>query len=128
MSYSNPKLEGHYQWNHDFGAGSGVQRVQGPKGSRGFLKAISVEVTETFTNDTTPAYVRVGTNADNDAHAEMDMGVAAIDTVYNDSNDDTDAIINGELPADTLLEVNFVAPTGGTPAGIGNVSVWIDWF
>ena len=32
-----------------------------------------------------------------------------------------------ELPADTDVMVSFIAPTGGSPAGTGTVTVWVDW-
>lgn len=129
MSYDNP-LVGPVTYNfglHDFGAGAGAFAFKGPPGKRGRIEDIGVAVTETFNAVTTPGYVRVGTGADPDAYAELNMGTAAATDFYN-TQDDTDAIINNLLPADTQIEVAFVAPTGGTPAGIGYVHIVVTWF
>ena len=50
---------------------------------------------------------------------------AATDT-YNTQND-TDAIIEADIDS-TQIEVAFIAPTGGTPAGIGSAFVVVAWF
>lgn len=124
--YDNPLTITHkIADKHDFGAGGDSISVTGPAGATGVLRHIGVScVGETFTNVTTGALVQVGTAADVDAYAELDVGaladtnsVAAADTDFTDRS----------LPADTPVEVTFVAPTGGTPAGIGNVEIVIDW-
>ena len=125
MSYDNPDRR-LYNYTHDFGAGSEIFSLRGPTGKRGTLQHVAVAVTETFTDTTTQGFVRVGTAADNDAFAELQMGTAA-DEDYWDQTDDTDSIIDAAIPADTLVEVNLVAPTGGTPAGQGLVLIEIDW-
>ena len=129
MSYSNPFLQAHYQWHlHDFGAGAAAHEVKGPLGRRGRLKFISCNTSETFNAVTTPGYVRVGTAGDNDAYAELNFATAAADITFDSDRDDTNAIIDGDIPADTDVVVNFVSPTGGTPAGIATVNIFIDWF
>ena len=54
------------------------------------------------------------------------MGTAA-DTDYHNTQDDTDAIISASV-TNAQIEVALVAPTGGTPAGKGHVTVVIGWF
>lgn len=127
MSYSNPLVITYNLGLHDFGAAGDDLAIKAPTGyEHGRILDIGVAVTETFTNTTTPAYIRIGTTTDPDAYAQMDMGTAA-DTNYYNTQDDTDAIIDADV-TNTQLEVALVAPTGGTPAGIGHVHITIAWF
>lgn len=125
-TYDNPSTVTFAFGAHDFGAGAGALSFKLPKGKRGRLVDVGVfNITEAFTNTTTPAYVRVGTASDADAYAQLDCGTAAISDTRN-TVDDTDAIIDADLPADTQIEVTFAAPTGGTPAGIGEAYVVVE--
>jgi hypothetical protein len=127
MAYDNPFRVTYNLGTIDFGAGDEALAIRAPAGfSNGRLRHIGVVVKETFTNTTTEAFVRIGTATDADAYAELAMGTAA-DTNYYCERDDTDAIID-EWVDDTQLEVACIAPTGGTPAGIGDVHIVIDWF
>tara|TARA_R100001480_G_scaffold154263_1_gene159046 strand:+ start:33 stop:416 length:384 start_codon:yes stop_codon:yes gene_type:complete len=117
-----------YSWGEiDFGAGSDAVAIKGYGGKKGKILDIGVSVTETFNQVTTPAYIRMGTTGDADAYAELNMAAAA-DTDYYNILDDTDAIIAAAVPADTQIEVAFITPTGGTPAGKGHVNITIGWF
>ena len=112
---------------HDFGAGGDALAIKPPRNvTWGEIIDVGVMVTETFTADTTPGYVRVGTATDADAYAELNMGTAA-DTNYYNVRDDTDAIKDVEIPSSTQIEIALVAPTGGTPAGAGYVNIIIEW-
>lgn len=130
MSYENPTTVSYSFGSHDFGAGAGAYALKPPKGKkRGNVVDIQVAVSETFTQVTTPGYIRLGTSGDPDKYAELNMGAAAATDAYNLS--DTNAVTNViDMVADSIsqVEVVFVAPTGGTPAGIGLVTVVIDWF
>ena len=112
---------------YDFGAADEALAIKGPSGKVGRIVDIGVAVTETFNAVTTPAYIRMGTGADPDAYAELNMASAA-DTDYFNTLDDTDAIIVETLPPDTQVEVAFIAPTGGTPAGKGFVNISVSWY
>lgn len=126
-SYAQPTVITYNLGNHDFGAGADALAVKAPRGfTRGRIIDVGVHVKETFTADTTPAYVRVGTTGDADAYVQLNMGTAADTDCWN-TQDDTDAIINDDV-TDTQLEVALVAPTGGTPAGIGEVYLVIGWY
>lgn len=129
MSYSNPNRRTYHFANVDFGAGDTAQSFQGPKGKAGRLIAIHLSATETFNSVTTDANIQCGTAADPDAFALFVPGdVAATDAVSTDDGvTDADAIISADIPADTQVEMTFTAPTGGTPAGIGSVTVVVDW-
>lgn len=123
----------------DFGAGNVASAIPKPYGMTfARIEEISVSVSETFNQVTTPGYVRVGTASDADKFAEMNMGAAAITDGYS-TKDDTDAIkaagLNINLASDgdsgaalAQLEVTFVAPTGGTPAGIGIPTIVVSWW
>lgn len=114
--------------SHDFGGGAGATSFKAPRGfSNGRILDVGLmDITETFTNTTTPAYVRVGTAGDADAYAQLDCGVAAATDTYN-TQDDTDAIIEPDI-GNSQIEVAFVAPTGGTPAGIASAYVVVGWY
>ena len=129
MSYSDPNRLCYSFGEIDFGAGGEVLSITGPAGKSGLLRSIHVAASETFTDDTTEGAVQVGTAADPDAYAAFNLGTLA-DTdsaASDDGSTDTDAIIDERIPADTQVEVTCVAPTGGTPAGKGYVTVVIDW-
>jgi hypothetical protein len=129
MSYGNPRAVITYTLPAvDFGAGDSAHAIKAPYGyARGRLLDVGVAVTETFNQVTTPGYVRVGTSGDADAYAELNMAAAAATNYYN-TDDDTDAIIEPDIAdGSTQLEVACIAPTGGTPAGIGTVHITIAW-
>jgi hypothetical protein len=138
--YDNPLQTTHRFEAHDFGAGAGDEAIRVPNGkTMARIADIFVsDITEAFTDDTTAAFVRVGTAADPDKFAELDMVEAAISDAHG-TRDDTDAIKAAgnfiDLPRDgdsgaalAQLEVTFVAPTGGTPAGIGSANVVMEWW
>lgn len=128
MSYSNPIVVTYKFASHDFGAGAGASSFKAPAGytSGRILDVGLMDITETFTNTTTPGYVRVGTTSDADAYCQLNCGVAAATDTYNTQND-TDAIIDADV-TNTQVEVAFIAPTGGTPAGIASAFVVVAWF
>lgn len=127
MSYSNPLQHTYTFPAVDFGAGNSEKSFQGPKGKKGRVREIGFAVTEAFNAVTTSAKTRLGTDADNDLYAEVDMGTTAVKGGINmtgQANADKGQLIT----ADSIVEVNFVAPTGGTPTGIADVFVTVDWF
>jgi hypothetical protein len=129
MGYANPTVSISYSWpEHDFGNGNGAVSFQGPSGLTGRPRDIIVHCTETFNSVTTEADVQLGTAADADAYAKAVLGDLADTDTFVASKDDTDWLISdAALPADTQVEVVFTAPTGGTPAGKGSVTVIVDW-
>lgn len=133
MSYDNPTTITHSWAAHDFGAGAATNEIRGPAGKRGRVKDILLtDVTETFTATTTSGNVQVGTVADPDAYAGLDCLTTAAGAVVSagaiDPATATNFIGDTTISADSLVQVKFNAPTGGTPAGIASVQVIIDWF
>ncbi len=127
MSYDNPQTISYSIGEYDFGAASQSLSVKGPSGSAGRLIDICVSATETFTSTTTEATVLIGTAGDTNAYASLGLGTTA-DTNAITASETSGAIIAADIPADTQVEVTLTAPTGGTPAGIGYVTITIDWF
>jgi hypothetical protein len=129
-TYSNPLTQCYDFEPHDFGAGGDTHDIKGPPGMKGRLRSVLLfQVTEAFTATTTPAFIRVGTAADADKFIEVSCATTAIDAVVSASPDPAVyAPADTEIAADTAVRVTFVAPTGGTPAGIGKVQACIDWY
>lgn len=131
MSYDNPIVVTHTLDSVNF-ASATATAIKGPPGMKGRILDMGVRVTTLFTTVTLAGTFKIGTTGDDDAYALLRMGVdastapAATD-VWNVQND-SDAIINEDLPANTQIEVTYGAPTGGTPAGVGTPYVVIGWF
>ena len=134
MSYENLMCVSHYgPVAVDFGTGGSADAIsfRGPKGMKGILLDIGVaNITEAFAGDTTDGQVTIGSDADPDAYGLLNVGAGATSAVgdtYNTSND-TDAILDQEIPADTQIEMTCVVGTGGTPAGIGTPYCVVGWY
>jgi hypothetical protein len=81
--------------------------------------------------DTTKGMVRVGSGSDADKYAQLEITTAAgIGDSFN-VRGDTDAIIESTILVSDLtsaqLELAYVAPTGGTPAGIASAFIVVAW-
>jgi hypothetical protein len=130
MSYDNPQSMIHNFANMDFGAAAGAttHRICGPAGKKGRLVDIGVALSEATVFATTLGHIQVGTAADADAYGKLNIATGqAINTVYN-SSDDTDAIIDADIPADTVVVVTLTEGTGAGLTGQGAPMVAIDWY
>ena len=106
--------------NYDFGATADEEySFRLPTGFRAKLIKVGVMVTEDFVSTSTNAFVQLGTAADNDAYAQLEVANGASDIDCYDETDDTDAIISAEIAANTLLEVNLLQAYAGSPTGQG---------
>jgi len=131
MSYSNPVTtriqSGAAQ---DLGNGTPTQfSFKGPTGMKGTIIDVGIEVTETFACDQTEAYFQVGTGSDANAYCQLNItdGTALTDT-FN-IQDDTNAIIDEALPADTQIEcLGVIGVDAGTETGIGYPYVVVEWY
>ncbi len=138
-TYDNPLTISYNLGEHDFAQGNmavAIQRPEGVKSCR--VEEMHVAVTEVFNAVSDPAYLRIGTAADPDKFAEMNMGTAANTDGYG-TNDDTDAIKTAGLFIDLdragdsgvsldQLEITTLQNVGGTPSGIGHVTIVLSWF
>lgn len=129
MSYADPNRRTYTFSNVDFGAGNTVHGIRGPADKTGRLIDVHVSATETFNSVTTDGAVNIGDSTDADKFAHFVPGDLAAESAVSgmDGVTDPDWIIDADIPANTLVEVQCLAPTGGTPAGIATVSVVIDW-
>ena len=111
----------------DWGANF-TEVIEPPAGFRGKVKAIDIyNISETFNSVTLNARVEVGiSGGDVDAHAISDD---IPDTAANAAF--SAVITDGILPIiaeGTNILIGGIASTGGTPAGIGTLSVTIQYF
>ena len=129
-TYDNP-IHGVYNFAEmDFGASSGttVHTIAGPAGMKGRLIDIAVGVSEVFETVTTVAHVQVGTSADADAYGKLNIPQASADNTVVNKLDDTDAIIEPDIPAGTAVHVTLTEGTGASLTGKGYPTIYIDWF
>ncbi len=115
----------------DFGGSVGsstVYRIFGPAGKVGKLRDIGVATSEICAWTGTDGLIQVGTTADPDAYGQLNIATGtATNTVFN-SLDDTDAIIDADIPANSIVVITLTEGTGGTETGQGIPIVVIDWF
>jgi hypothetical protein len=129
--FDNP-LSGVYTyplWDFGATAGTTVKYIAGPAGMRGRLIDISIAITEAVLDDANAAHIQVGTTGDADAYAKLRIADGtAISTVFNSGND-TDAIIEADIPKDTVVMVTMTEGTDGSGVtGQGVPTVYINWF
>jgi hypothetical protein len=119
-----------------FGGASSSSTIKPPRGkTQATIEEIHVGVTVLFTAVTTPAFIRLGYSADHDYYAELNMGTAAASAGYGTSDITINPIFRKiDLRSDpnpgvlTSVLVNFVAATGGSPAGTGTVLISLGWY
>lgn len=143
MSYDRPNRIKYSPGHHDFGAAGEVWAYTGPKGKGGRIYDYGVEgIVEAFTADTTPALVSVGSVADPDLYGDeismlttaVDTGTRSLRTLFTSkqiadgiANDTAGMLLDDTIAADAIFALHAVAPTGGTPAGMGTPFVIVDW-
>lgn len=129
MSYSNPNSVT-YAFNAvDFGVDGGTFAIKSPDGfENGRLVDVGISVTETFTVTTAVSTIRIGVSTDLDAYATLNITTAAAAQSYFNTENDTDAITDPDLPGDTTILITCSSALTASPAGIGNVYVTVDWF
>lgn len=128
-TYDKPMiLDAGYPGIFDFGEGGETYGVQGPSGKKGRILDVMASAVELFTNVTTGGLIKLGTAGDDDAYGTFDLGALANNDCFVASLDQPTGFITQELPADAIMLVTFVAPTGGTPAGMAKVQIPVAWF
>lgn len=139
LGYDQPLTISYSMGLLDFAAAATANAIQRPYGKKfARIEELHVAVSEVFNAVTTPAYLNIGTASDPDKFASLNMGTAAATDGYG-TNDDPDAILaagklidldrDGDSGASLdQLEVVTVQNTGGTPTGIGEVTVVISWY
>lgn len=134
MSYSNKHFIRHDFPLFDFGAGADeVMSFRVPKDEHGNdqqarIVNIGVAVTEVFATVSGDATMEVGTSGNTDAFGLLTIPDASADEDVIDVSDDTDAILDADIPAGTLVEVNFKHGTesgGVTGQGIPLIDMYV---
>lgn len=129
MAYDETFVTEHCIGLNDFGANAdNIYWVKGPPGHKGSLLDVQVSVVEAFACTTTAAGVKVGTSGDDDAYAHLVIpDTTAISTLFNIA-DDTDAIIQPVIPADTEIKITCIQSTDdSSDTGQGVVKLLIRW-
>jgi len=140
-TYDNPLTISYNFGLQDMAAAAFAGAISAPYGkTRCRIEEIHVSVTEVFNEVSTPAYVRIGVAADADKFAELNMGSAAatdgfgIDddaaptTVRFDNGYGGEGVVDMTTEAIDQLEVVTVQNTGGTPTGIGYLTIAVSWW
>lgn len=130
-TYSHPLVVPYSFGQLNFVSGAGTWKIKPPRGmGRGNVEDIHVRVTTVFTQVTTPGFVRIGTAASNALYAELNMGAAAANTAYNTR--DLAGVVRSDINLSrdgvTDIDVRVIAPTGGSPTGVGFLDVILSWY
>jgi hypothetical protein len=138
MSYENPRRVS-YSYPAISFATLTTRTFRTPKGMRGRVGFASLAVTTNFVGTTTPAALQVGDGVTANKYLDLAAGTAAAPTqagsgvAANDlaSGLKTVPAAASPLPyleADTVYTVTFVAGVGGTPAGVADSLIMVDYF
>lgn len=117
----------------DFGAAANIARViavpvlpNGRKPGGRVVGGLIHNITEVFAGSTLDASVQVGDGSDADLYFQSQTLDEEVDTGESVWLVDQGAQVNIENDRDSIT-VTFVASTG-TPTGIADVMLYIDWF
>ena len=137
-----------------FGAAAATKsyRLLGPKGAKGFVRDILVDVATTMVGTTTVPEINIGAAASVPGTPSVTYGRFRLGTTAILGYDTTNVLRarnlvtgNGDfqrysdyaghvdlettmIPRDTAFFVTLLEGVGGTPAGAASVSIFIDWF
>ena len=133
MAYDNLKTLTYGYAGVNFASGNATHKVAVPRAAQyARVLDIMVEATVTFTQTTTPGLVQVGDGTTANKFGQLSLGgTAAGSTIGSgDSPVRTADYLKGNYNSGAGLHdltITFVAPTGGTPAGTGNVFITIGY-
>lgn len=148
MAYDNPQREIYVQPSSAFGATTEIQTLIGPKGKKGKVVDIDIDITADMVGTTTVPEINVGTASGDATYARWRLGSAA-GTGYAASATPKRATQEGItgnppptksdfaghvelekafIPADTAFVITRKQGVGGTPAGTARSRVIIEWF
>jgi hypothetical protein len=129
MSYSNPTTVTHTTGAITTTAAATTIPIAGPKGMRGRLVDIIARCTTTHVLGTTPTKLQFGIAGTLEAYAAfLPPAMTAPDISRLSALPGASAITLEDLPADTDLLLTTVANVTGSPAGVINYDVIIDWY
>lgn len=148
--YNEPVRERYTLPSAAFGASTAIQTFKGPKGKKGIVRDITVNLTADMVGTTTVPEVCVGSASGNVEYARFRLGTSATagyttaqnavrratTEIGNKGNGGTQVLSDftghislgtDYIPADTNFVITGKAGTGGTPAGTGIIHVDVDW-
>ena len=138
-SYDNPSRIT-YSFNAINFATASQRTIMGPKGKTGRVAFITGSCTTTFVGTSTPAAVNVGDGTTDTLYGSLTFGTAGTPTasgaaIGSQPTDATVKVCDPQAPTNGTpgqnsnnIIVKFAAGTGGTPAGVADVNILIDWF
>lgn len=150
-TYDNPVIETYIQPSSAFGATTETQTYVGPKGKRGMVLDIDLDITADMVGTTTVPEIDVGTASGDTTYGRFRLGTTAVagytvaqgaarrasqvggNTLMDDTPSYQDyaghvMMRTAFIPADTPFVITRKAGTGGTPAGTARSRVTIGWF
>lgn len=148
-SYDSPITEEYFIPSAAFGATTDATRIIGPKGRKGYVRDIMVDITASMVGTTTVPEIAVGATSGATEYARFRLGTSATSgyaatAVFRASQVGGNTLTDGSpayedytghvklstavIPADTQIFITRTAGVGGTPAGTGTTRVIIDWF
>ncbi len=156
MSYDKPQTREYIFTDATFGGTGVTHNSIGPKGCVGYVRDISVDVTTSLVGTTSVPEIQIGTSSGDATYGRYRLGTTAslgygtgihmasqeaitgnpprnlqdfahhveLDGYPLDSNNRQPL---GRIPKDTAFTIVSLAGVGGTPAGGGQVRVFIEW-
>lgn len=153
--YDEPIREVYQMPSAAFGATADSMRIIGPRGRRGLVRDIEVDVTANMVGTTTVPEIAVGTGVGDSTYARFRLGTTAIAGYTQAAGPQRATQVGGNtlidgtatfddfpghvklgsiqqqatyIPENATVVISRVAGVGGTPAGTGTTRVTIDWF
>jgi hypothetical protein len=128
----------------NIGGGNSTRYIKGPAGKVGRVVEILAAVTTSFVGTTAAGRIQLGDGVTATKYADLALGAAGAGSAAGTVIRATDvskvgagAAIKGQdpnvlpftyLPADTVVTITNLAPTGGSPAGIADETIVVEWF
>jgi len=147
-NYDLPVVEQYKFAAQAFGNATKTFNIIGPKGKKGLVRDILVDITADMVGTTAVPEVDVGTGSGDTAYAQYRLGSAAGSgyTAASTPRRASQEAITGNaprtlsdfsghvalekaaIPKDTAAVITLKAGTGGAPAGTADVTVTVHWF
>jgi hypothetical protein len=129
MSYSNPRTISHHTGVITTTDAAVTIPISGPKGAKGRLIDIIARCSTTHVLGSTPTQLKVGVTGTLTAYAAyLPPAMTAPDINRLTALPGASAITLRDIPADTDVLLTTVANATGSPAGVINYEVIIDWY
>lgn len=129
MSYSNPTTVTHSTAAITTTAAAATYVIGGPKGMKGRLIDVVARCTTTHVLGSTPTKLQIGVTGTLEAYAAYLPPALTAPTTNNlNALPGASAVTLRDIPADTPILLTTVANATGSPAGVLQYDVIIDWY